>query len=300
MTFPSSGSHEAEQEEGLTAADVLRRREAALELAISARRSDAERIRQRLVRGVESDQMTRSRLVQALRKAEAGGDNEVLAELPGGDEVDPELSARALSETTDRFLHELSPILASIKRAVRDELDAPTPGGPIEAAIQRFESFLTAMQGLRDASEQSPSENFNLIELIDSVIAGCRDVRADVELLNVRRDPLTVLGNPHKLRLALENGIRNAMEASPENGEVVVSCGETDREWWISVLDDGPGIPKGSDQIWIPGRSLKPKGGHRGFGLPIARQAIESMNGVVELNNRSAAGTEFRLRWPKR
>jgi len=299
MISPMSGPHDTEHDDGLAAEDVLRRREAALEVAMNARRSDAERIRQRLVRGVESDLITRSRLSQALRKAEADGAEGMIADLAGAEDVDPELSARALSETTDRFLHELSPILAAIKRAVRDELGAAAPGGPIDAAIQRFESFLTAMEGLRDASEQSPTESFNLVELIDAVIAECRDTRVDVEILSVRRDPLAVVGNPHKLRLALRNGIKNAMEASPEKGEVVVSCGETEREWWISVLDDGPGIPKGSDQIWIPGRSLKPKGEHRGFGLPIARQAIESMNGVVELNNRSATGTEFRLRWPK-
>lgn len=271
--------------------DVLQRRRAALELESSAQSADSERIRARLV--IESDALVRERLKRALAQAESP------RAVRPDESVTESLRVDALSELTDKFLHELRAILASVKRGALIDLQDAYGASSTARALERFASFLGAMEHLRDAARPPDPEDFNLVELVDSILATMREEKSDIELVSTREDPLTVRGDRYLLELALINGLRNAIDASPHNDRILVNCGETDREWWLNVLDNGEGVPAGSDQIFLAGRTTKPKAQHSGLGLTIAKQAIESMGGVVEVSRRTTTGTEFRLRWPK-
>ena len=281
--------------------NVYERRRAALTLEASAKYADSEAIRARLV--VETDGLTRTRLQRALSRAEAtpmGSEahlDDPVRESDRGDTESERVKAR--SDLANKFIHELRAILAAIKRGALVELKESYGGSSTERAIERFTSFLKAMEHLRDAARPPDPEDFNLVELVDSTLAAERDAQPNVELVSTREDPLTVRGDRYLLELALVNGVRNAIDASPENDRILVNCGETPDEWWLNVLDNGVGIPANSNQVFVPGRSTKPKGEHEGLGLTIAKQAIESMGGVVEVTRRTTTGTEFRLRWPK-
>ena len=75
---------------------------------------------------------------------------------------------------------------------------------------------------------------------------------------------------------------------------------ETDTDSWIVVLDEGCGLPPGSDRLTEPGTSTKSKSqGHLGMGLPIAQRAIESTQGSIRLTPRSGAGVSCEIRWPR-
>ncbi len=285
----------------LGAENVYERRLAALTLETSAEYTDSEIIRARLV--VETDALTRTRLQRALLRAEGTlkrPDAELDAPVQESNVGDTESErVKARSDLATTFLHELTTILAAIKRGALVDLNEGYSGSATERAIDRFASFLKAMEHLRDAARPPDPEDFNLVELVDSTLATERDAQPNVELISTREDPLTVRGDRYLLELALVNGIRNAIDASPENERVLVNCGETPQEWWLNVLDNGVGIPANRDQVFVAGRSTKPKGEHEGLGLTIAKQAIESMGGVVEVTRRTTTGTEFRLRWSK-
>jgi nitrogen fixation/metabolism regulation signal transduction histidine kinase len=57
-----------------------------------------------------------------------------------------------------------------------------------------------------------------------------------------------ISGDTNLLRLALSNGIRNAMESvvslqrEKENHAIVVAWGKSDIEYWIAIIDHGTGI----------------------------------------------------------
>ena len=281
--------------------NVFERRRAALALEASAEYADSEAIRARLV--VETDGLTRTRLERALSRAEAtpmeseAHLDDSARESDRGDTESERVKAQ--SDLANKFLHELRAILAAIKRGALVDLNESYSGSSTERAIERFASFLKAMGHLRDAAQPPDPEDFNLVELVDSTLAAERDAQPNVELVSTREDPLTVRGDRYLLELALVNGVRNAIDASPENDRILVNCGETPDEWWLNVLDNGVGMPANSDQVFVPGRSTKAKGEHGGLGLTIAKQAIESMGGAVEVTRRTTTGTEFRLRWPK-
>ena len=81
---------------------------------------------------------------------------------------------------------------------------------------------------------------------------------------------------------------------------IVVNWGSTDRDYWVIVLDEGVGLPLGADQafeMWATGKS---KSEHFGIGLPLARRAIATLGGDVDLRPRENGGAACEIRWPHR
>jgi signal transduction histidine kinase len=138
-----------------------------------------------------------------------------------------------------------------------------------------------------------------LAALIDEIVA--TEARESVTPSVVGPRPFVLVSDPAFLRLAVVNGLRNAIEAIEQVGSrgqghpIVVTWGETDRDWWISIIDQGPGISGSVEAKFEIGRSTKR--GHRGFGLAIARRAMESLQGTVSLHPGTDGGTRYELRW---
>ena len=78
---------------------------------------------------------------------------------------------------------------------------------------------------------------------------------------------------------------------------VIVTWGETDVDIWVSVLDHGPGIAGPVESVLGIGKSTKV--GHNGFGLPIAKAAIEALGGTLILESSTGGGAKYELRWEK-
>jgi C4-dicarboxylate-specific signal transduction histidine kinase len=99
------------------------------------------------------------------------------------------------------------------------------------------------------------------------------------------------------------NGLKNAVEAVHEVGAdlrthpIVVSWGVTDKDYWISIVDRGPGVAAVSATRFEVGKSTKP--GHSGFGLAVARRAMESLGGELSLSAAEAGGARYELSWSK-
>ena len=113
---------------------------------------------------------------------------------------------------------------------------------------------------------------------------------------------LTLRVTRHLLSFSLSNGIRNAVEASAtlqsdENHSIVVTWGATDIDYWVAVMDRGIGIIGPIEAAFGVGKTGKR--GHRGFGLTIARQAIETLGGSCTLQPIAEGGAHFEIRWDK-
>jgi signal transduction histidine kinase len=103
--------------------------------------------------------------------------------------------------------------------------------------------------------------------------------------------------------MALENGLRNAVEATAGHHDdtglpsVVVTWGTTDRDFYVSVLDRGVGLPGGVHRVFDIGSTTKR--GHLGMGLALAKQAVRTLGGRVALRPRKDGGVGYEFRWPR-
>lgn len=101
-----------------------------------------------------------------------------------------------------------------------------------------------------------------------------------------------------KVKQAVVNVLRNAIDASPPSGDVVVRCGLADGAAEIAVTDRGPGIPAADRAaIFTPFFTTKEHGS--GLGLAIAREFAEAHGGAITAESRDGGGATFVLRLPR-
>jgi signal transduction histidine kinase len=102
-----------------------------------------------------------------------------------------------------------------------------------------------------------------------------------------------------KLKQALLNLLKNAVEASPVMGEVAVTLGASDRLEYVSMRDHGRGIAETDlPRLFSPFFSTKEKG--TGLGLTFAQKIVELHKGKIVVNNNPDAGATFRIELPVR
>ena len=102
-----------------------------------------------------------------------------------------------------------------------------------------------------------------------------------------------------KIKQALANVVRNAIEASPAGGEVVVRAGARDGWAEVTVTDQGPGVPEADrDAVFGPFFTTKEQG--TGLGLAIAREFTEAHGGRLSVDGQRGRGATFVLRLPLR
>src|SRR5207302_9990647 len=115
---------------------------------------------------------------------------------------------------------------------------------------------------------------------------------------------LLIISDARLLQLAVCNGLRNAIEAVVEGGSseldaIIITWGATDVDYWITVIDHGPGLAGPVESAFEIGKSTKQGQGRRGFGLAIARQAMQTLGGTVSLLPAVRGGTRYELRWDR-
>ena len=104
--------------------------------------------------------------------------------------------------------------------------------------------------------------------------------------------------DPRQLARAVGHLLDNAIEGTPEGGQILVEVpkpGEDD-EWSAAIVisDDGKGMsPEELDHaMGAPVQSADGEGPTRsGLGLPLTRQLVEAHGGVFELHSEEGAGT---------
>ena len=119
--------------------------------------------------------------------------------------------------------------------------------------------------------------------------------------IKIRLDPdpavRAAFVDSNQIRAALLNLVRNAREALPSGGHVVLrvrTMGETAN---VEVIDDGAGIPDDvRKRMFEPFYSTKPHG--TGLGLAMVQKIVEAQKGTVDIESSATDGTTVRLRLP--
>jgi signal transduction histidine kinase len=142
-------------------------------------------------------------------------------------------------------------------------------------------------------------------ESLDDVVRECHAfVKPELERAGIQSrvesngELPRVVCDEAQIRQALLNLVRNAREALPRGGEVVLRLERPEPATvTIAVEDDGPGIPddvRGS--IFDAFYTTKRHG--TGLGLAVVRSIVEAHGGVVRCEPRKGGGTRFALDLP--
>ena len=219
-------------------------------------------------------------------------------------EIPPDLRAQLKNKLTEeiagQILHEIGSPVGLI--AASAEIEIPNYDcSKTKVHVTNLQRVFEAIEQLKVASAVPNRREFDLSRLIDEIAT----TEVDNQLVGVSlhgANPLVITSDQALLGFALSNGIRNAVEAviarcSDQPHPIIVTWGETDIDYWVAVIDRGVGIFGSVESAFEIGKTTKR--GHSGFGLTIARQAIETLDGSCSLQPTAEGGAVFEFRWEK-
>ncbi|GAB3158890.1 HAMP domain-containing sensor histidine kinase [Micromonospora sonneratiae] len=265
------------------------------------------------------------------------------------DRIGAEMAARTTSEQRLRQFvadasHELRTPLTSIRGFAELYRRGGAPPGPlldetmgrIEGEAARMGELVEDLLLLARLDLQRPIRH-RPVDLLAIAADTIRDAYARMPDRPVRLagfgpddggfEPVTVLGDEHRLRQVATNLVSNALRHTPSGTRITVRVGRsaattvrtkpvtvaddqfgwTDRAGGLAVLeveDDGPGIPaEHADRIFErlyrvdPSRTRSPGVGS-GLGLSIVAAIVQGHGGRVELVTGEGRGSVFRVLLP--
>lgn len=148
-------------------------------------------------------------------------------------------------------------------------------------------------------------DNVNISELVKRIIHNFEPDFKNREIaLTFQGKNVKVLADRDKVSQVIINLISNALKYTQKGGDVKVSVNENDKLAWISVKDNGAGIPEADlphifERFYRADKSRNRLTGGSGIGLTIAKAIVKAHNGNIEVKSKVNEGTEFIISLPK-
>jgi two-component system sensor kinase FixL len=172
------------------------------------------------------------------------------------------------------------------------------------AAIQDQIYDLSLLTHALDAFSQDENNSGKLVQL-NAVLERAVEVsqlltsqKGVLLRLYLSEDHSIIYANEIVLEQCILNLLRNAVESSPDGGEVIVRSERSDGMATITIQDSGPGIsPQEITRAFEPFYTTKPAE-HLGLGLSISYSIAAHYKGYLELESARDSGTMARLIFP--
>lgn len=224
-------------------------------------------------------------------------------------ESEIELSRRlaAIGRLTSGVGHEVKNPLNAIVlhlELLRTKLTAPDEGAKrhlevISSEIQRLDRVVQTLVDFSRPVELQLKDQ-DLRRVVSSVLALAS---ADLETRGVLvrsylpEQPVMAKVDGDLLKQALLNIVLNGAQAMANGGSLEVRLVENGRMAWLSIRDEGCGIPEEiRDKIFDLYFTTKKDGS--GIGLAMTYRIVQIHNGTIEVKSSPTAGTTFTLRLP--
>ncbi len=139
----------------------------------------------------------------------------------------------------------------------------------------------------------------SIAELIDEVAAMASPLAEDksIDLRHEVDRKLHAQIDPEAINRALLNLVRNAIQATPDGGSVVLRAEIADDALRLIVEDSGPGIPADKHaEVFAPFFTTKQKG--TGLGLALVKKSVDTHRGTIRVEDATAGGARFVMELP--
>ena len=140
----------------------------------------------------------------------------------------------------------------------------------------------------------------NINDAIDSTLNIARnEIKYHCKIVKEYGDLPPVRCVESQLNQVFLNLLVNAAQAIKESGVITISTGHEADNIWVSISDDGEGIPEERlGQIFDPFFTTKPVGKGTGLGLSLSYGIVERHGGRLEVESELGKGTTFRMQIP--
>jgi two-component system NtrC family sensor kinase len=205
----------------------------------------------------------------------------------------------------------MSFITANVKALLQDLRDEPLLSKVM--AEYRADVIPSTMDGIRRVNaivddlrrfargEPETAVPFDLATELNAAVRIARSQLRSGQVLHAdfKQPSPALCGMPRQISQVALNLIVNAIQASPDDGEVFVSAGSSNGEAVFRVRDNGSGIaPDVLERLFTPFVTTKAAGMGTGLGLAVAHGMVKAHGGRIVVSSDVGAGTMFEVFLP--
>lgn len=193
------------------------------------------------------------------------------------------------------LISQLSLVVSNAARHRNNPLFMENVISTVENSVSKMNRLL---QCLRDGVHADSKRSIDLAQLLEEVVQESQTVKPS-PILECQAMNITVIADRDRLASVLGHVIRNAQDATPADGEVLVRLQKINGHAVVEIKDTGCGM----DQAFISARLFRPfqtTKGSSGMGIGVyeAREFVRSLGGDVYVDSKPGQGTVFRIHLP--
>jgi two-component system sensor histidine kinase TctE len=218
-----------------------------------------------------------------------------------------EMQQRFLANAAHQLRTPLAGLQMHLELLLRRELDPEVREALAGMHVATVRASHLANQLLALAKAEASADAFGRLATVDLYAVADRAVQEwiqraiahDIDLGFVLEHTL-ISGNPVQLGELLDNLLDNALRYTPSGGSVTVCCGSEQGHPFLSVEDNGPGIPESAhgkvfERFY---RMNDTPGDGAGLGLAIVKEVVQRHRGALRIESPAEHGTRIVIRFP--
>lgn len=163
--------------------------------------------------------------------------------------------------------------------------------------------LLARLEGTDSGLQQVPVD---VVSMTGEIVEDARNSRPEGHAalrLDIRSDAM-LLGDPGQLRSAFSNLVLNAVNYTPEDGEITVKWYQEKGGVCFEVEDTGEGIsaehlPRLTERFYRVDAGRSRKRGGTGLGLAIVKHVLQHHEAELQIISRVGSGSRFICRFPE-
>jgi len=193
------------------------------------------------------------------------------------------------------LISQLSLVVSNAARHKSNPLFMENVISTVDNSVSKMNRLL---QRLRDGAHGEFRRSVDLAQLLDEVVRESQAAKPS-PVFECQAINLTVTADRDRLASVVGHVIRNAQDATPEHGKVVVRLQQVNGHAVIEVEDNGCGMDESfiSARLFRPFQTTKGSAG-MGIGVYEAREFVRSLGGEVYVDSLPGKGTVFRIQLP--
>ncbi|WP_320823141.1 XrtA/PEP-CTERM system histidine kinase PrsK [Reinekea sp.] len=195
------------------------------------------------------------------------------------------------------IMHDINNVIAQLALIGNNAQRHRSNPAFVDDMIKTVHNATTRMQALVQKFNPAAKEKrtaFWVSDLLTDLCAECA-LYQPVPILFLKQD-FTIDADKQRLTLALKNLVRNAQEASSQNGQVTISAHLQQGRGQLVVADDGQGMSQSfvNEELFRPFSTTKTDKG-LGIGAYLTKSYIEHLGATLNVYSKEGLGTRFEI-----
>lgn len=148
-------------------------------------------------------------------------------------------------------------------------------------------------------------EKVNINNFLEVILRRLKPIaqKRDIEMILELFRPVSAMVDETKLSLAVTNLVENAIKYNNDGGRVRVILNADHKYFYLTVEDNGVGIPDDAidhifDRFYRVDKARSREAGGTGLGLAITKSVIQMHGGTIRVESALGQGTTFSVRIP--